>query len=75
MLFLVVMVSLHVCVSADLRPGQQLSEALAAGICLQEEGGRDHERHREERQYLGSTDFREGPGTQPAKLILMSLYG
>ena len=52
------------CVSADLWAGQQLSEALGAGLRFQEEGGRDDERHREERQYLGSTHLREGPGTQ-----------
>ena len=53
-----------VCLSVDLWAGQQLSEAVAAGICLQEEGGRDDERHREERQHLGSTHLPEGPGTQ-----------
>lgn len=50
------------CVSVDLWAGQHLFEALAPGFCLQEEGGRDKERHREERQYLGSTPLQEGPG-------------
>lgn len=54
---------IKVCVSIDLWTGQHLFEALAPRICLQEEGGRDNERHREERQYLGSTHLREGPGT------------
>lgn len=46
----------------DLWAGQQLPEALAAGVRLQEEGSRDVERHREERQHLGSTHFPESSG-------------
>jgi len=51
-------------VFVDLWAGQHLFEALGARVCLQEEGGRDDEGHREERQYLGSTHLQEGPGTQ-----------
>lgn len=53
-----------VCVCVDLWAGQYLSEALGAGIRLQEEGGRDAERHRQERQYLGPAHLQEGPGTE-----------
>ncbi len=62
--------SVCVCVCVDLWPGQQLSEALVAGICLQEEGGRGKERHREEKQHLGSTDLQESPGTPSTVQLL-----
>lgn len=63
------------CASVDLWAGQHLSEALAAGICLQEEGGRDDEGHREDRQYLGSTHLPEGPGTQSQYSWLSATHG
>lgn len=56
------------CVS-DLRAGRQLAEALAAGLRLQEEGGPDAERHREEGQHLGSTHFPEGSGTSETRRL------
>lgn len=46
----------------DLWTGELNSEAMAAGLCLQEEGGRVKERCREEEQHLGSTHLQEGPG-------------
>lgn len=60
---LVTLLSLYVCTSVDLWASQHLCEALAAGIRLQAEAGRDVERHREEGQYLGSTHLQESPGT------------
>lgn len=51
-----------VCLCVDLWPGELDCEAMAAGLCLQEEGGGAKERYCEEEQYLGSTHFQEGPG-------------
>lgn len=57
----------------DLWTGQQLTEALAAGVRLQEEGSRNVERHCEERQHLGSTHFPESSGT-PNRLDVFKVF-
>lgn len=62
------------CASVDLWTGQHVFEALAPEFCLQEEGGRVKERHREERQYLGSTPLQKGPGKHSQQLKLLLLY-
>lgn len=66
---MVMILLIKVCVSVDLRAGQHPFKALVPGICLQEEGGRDKERHCEERQYLGSIHLQEGPGTGTASAV------
>lgn len=53
---------LYVCV--DIWSGELDSQAMAAGLCLQEERGRVKERDCEEKQYLGSNDLQEGPGKE-----------
>lgn len=52
------------CVSmcVDIWSGKLDCEAMAAGLCLQEEGGRIKERDCQEKQHLGSNDLQEGPG-------------
>lgn len=55
----------------DLWTGELHCEAMAAGLCLQEEGGRVKERHREKEQHLGSTHLQESPGKDCAKFNIL----
>ena len=66
--------SVSVCLS-DIWAGQHSTEEVAAGLCLQEEGGRDEERSGQERQHVGYAHLQQSTGTLVVRMILDLVVG